>query len=91
MDGMDISDIDSLQAILGRLRLMDAAARLARPDAALVEANNRRLHQARQLMQQFGARGVPTFILQIDGQARLLPSSAAFSDPHGFLEQVLAA
>lgn len=91
VDGTDISDIDSLQAILGRLCLTDAAARLARPDAALVEANNRRIHQARHLMQQFGARGVPSFVLQIDGQARLLPSSAAFSDPRGFLEQVLTA
>ena len=91
VDAVDITDIDSLQAILGRLCLTGAAARLARPDAQLEEANIRRIGQARQLMQQLGARGVPSFVLQVNGQSRLLPSSAAFSDPHGFLEQVLAA
>ena len=91
VDGVDITDMDSLQAIFGRLRLTDAAARLARPDSVLLEANTRRTGQARQLMQQLGARGVPSFVLQAGDKYQLLPSSAAFSDPQGFLQQVLAA
>ena len=73
------------------LGLDDAAARLAQPDAALLQANSARVAQARQLMRELGAQGVPSFVLERDGQRQLLNASTAFSNPEAFVAQWLAA
>jgi len=80
-----------LLELLRGLGLDDAAARLAQPDAALLQANSARVAQARQLMRELGAQGVPSFVLERDGQRQLLNASTAFSNPEAFVAQWLAA
>jgi putative protein-disulfide isomerase len=91
VDGLDNTAIPVLLVLLRGLGLNDAAARLAQPDAALMDTNNARMAQARQLMRQLGAQGVPSFVLERDGQRQLLNASAAFSNPQAFVAQCLAA
>ena len=88
VDGRDVTLLDTLVAVLKTLGLDEAAGRLASADAELLDANRARIAQAQALLQQFGARGVPTFILEHNGQLRLLPSGTVFSNPQGFAEQL---
>ncbi|AVS66864.1 protein-disulfide isomerase [Paracidovorax avenae] len=89
--GQDITQLDTLVATLKDIGLGDAADRLARPDAGLLDANRERIARAQALSQQFGARGVPAFVLEQGGQQQLLHSSAVFSNPQAFLAQVAGA
>lgn len=91
VDGRDVTSLETLMAVLKTLGLDEAARRLAQPDAELLAANRARVAEAQALLQQFGARGVPTFILEQNGQRQLLPSSAVFSNPKAFVEQLAAA
>mgnify|MGYP000930260965 FL=1 len=91
VDGLDNTAIAVLLELLRGLGLDDAAARLAQPDAALLQANSARVAQARQLMRELGAQGVPSFVLERDGQRQLLNASTAFSNPEAFVAQWLAA
>ncbi|NMG35796.1 DsbA family protein [Azoarcus sp. TTM-91] len=91
VDGRDVTSLETLMAVLKTLGLDEAARRLAQPDAELLAANRARVAEAQALLQQFGARGVPTFILEQNGQRQLLPSSAVFSNPQAFVEQLAAA
>ncbi|MPS81214.1 MAG: DsbA family protein [Achromobacter sp.] len=91
VEGRDVTSLDTLVAVLKAQGLDDAAQRLVQPDAALLDANRARVIEAQALLQQFGARGVPTFILEQNGQRQLLPSNAVFSNPKTFLAQVASA
>jgi putative protein-disulfide isomerase len=91
VDGLDNTAIPVLLALLRGLGLEAAADRLAQPDAALMDANHARIAQARQLMRALGAQGVPSFVLEHDGQRQLLNASTAFSNPEAFAAQWLAA
>lgn len=91
VEGRDVTSLDTLVAVLKAQGLDDAAQRLVQPDAALLDANRARVIEAQALLQQFGARGVPTFILEQNGQRQLLPSNAVFSNPKAFLAQVASA
>lgn len=91
VDGRDITQVDTLTAVLEGLGLSAAAERLARSEAELLTAHQARVADAQALLAGFGARGVPTFILEVHGQRRLLETSAAFSNPHRFAEQIAAA
>jgi len=91
VEGQDTTRLDTLTALWAGLGLGAAAALLAQPDAALLQANRARVGQAQALLHAFGARGVPTFILEQHGQRQLLPASAAYADPRTFVEQLAAA
>lgn len=91
VDGQDITQRDSLVALLRSLGLGRAADRLAHTDGELLTANRARVDKAQALLSQFGARGVPAFILEIHGQRQLLNSSAAFSAPQTFVDQLATA
>lgn len=91
VDGLDITHLDTLATVLGSLGLDQAAARLAKPDAELLQANRTRIDQAQVLLQTFGARGVPAFILEEDGRRELLPASSVYSDPQAFVDQLATA
>lgn len=91
VDGLDNTAIPVLLALLRGLGLEEAAARLAAPDVALMEATSARTAQAQQLMRALGAQGVPSFVLEHDGQRQLLNASTAFSNPEAFAAQWLAA
>lgn len=91
VEGRDITSLDTLTAVLKTLGLDLAAERLAATDAELLGANRARIAEAQALLQQFGARGVPTFLLERHGRLQLLPSGAVFSNPQAFAEQLAAA
>ncbi len=91
VDGLDITRLDTLVSVLEALGLAPAAARLATPDTTLQQANRARIGEAQALLQTFGARGVPTFILEEDGHRELLHASAVYSDPQAFIDQLAAA
>lgn len=89
--GKDITQSSTLIEVLQSLGLQQAVARLARPDDELLSANQLRVASAQALLNQFGARGVPTFILETNGQRQLLHPGTAFSNPQAFVEQLAAA
>ena len=78
-------------AVLQALGLEQAAASLRRSDGELLAANRARIESAKALQSQLGARGVPSFILETNGQRQLLNSSVAYSNPQAFAEQLSAA
>ncbi len=90
VEGRDITRLDTLAAVLQALGLEPAAALLAEPDAALRDANRARTDQAQALLQAFGARGVPSFILEEDGRRRMLNANTVYSNPQAFIDQLSA-
>ncbi|MES2889986.1 MAG: DsbA family protein [Pseudomonadota bacterium] len=91
VDGLDVTRADTLATVLKALGLDEAAARMAMPDAQLRQANHARIDQAQALLQTFGARGVPAFILEEDGRRELLQTSSVYSDPQAFVDQFATA
>lgn len=91
VDGRDITVLATLATLLHALGLEPAATLLAKPDGALLEATRKRIEDARVLMQDVGARGLPAFILDQDGHRQLLHASPVFSNPQGFADQFAAA
>lgn len=86
--GQDVTQVQTLQALLQGLGLAAAAERLRQPDAELEAANRARVESAQALLRRFGAQGVPTLILEHAGGQTLLPSGALFSDPHALAGQL---
>jgi len=91
VEGRDVTRPDSLAAILEGLGLSQAARRLVQPDDRLLDANRDRIAQARSMRREFGVQGVPAFVLERGDQRRLLHSSAVFSNPQAFFDQLNAA
>lgn len=91
VEGLDITLADPLRGVLLALGLEQAAALLQTPDATLLEATRRRVAHARSLLNEFGARGVPAFILERGGERRLLDASSMYSNPQDFVDQFAAA
>ncbi|MCG8291348.1 DsbA family protein [Pseudomonas entomophila] len=89
VDGLDVTQLDTLVQVLGSLGLDAAAARIAHPDNALLQFNRDRIAEGRAMMRRFGAQGVPTFVLQQENVApRLLKAGAIFSDPEAFVREL---
>ena len=88
VDGCNITELHSLCELLRGLGLCDAAERLQAATPELHAATNQRIDRACTLMNELSARGVPGFVIQDDGEQRLLPSSMLFSQPMHFARQV---
>lgn len=88
VDGLDITQVDVLVALLNRLELSAAANRLAAADEALLAANQARTARGRRLLRDVGGQGVPTFVLLAGGHSRALHSSAIFSNPQAFVAEL---
>ncbi|MCX5508419.1 DsbA family protein [Pseudomonas sp. BJa3] len=89
VDGLDVTRLETLTAVLADLGLDAAAQRLTCPDSGLLQANDDRVGQGRALLRRVGGRGVPTFVLQqADSAMQLLPASAIFSDPQAFIREL---
>ena len=91
VDGQDVTRPDTLAAILEGLGLRQAALRQTQPDDSLLADHRERMAEAQSMLRQFGARGVPTFIVEREGGRQLLNASALFSDPQAFVVQLTAA
>ena len=88
VDGCNITELATLCELLRCLGLCDAATRLQAATPELHAATNQRIDRACTLMNELSARGVPGFVIQDDGEQRLLPSSMLFSQPMHFARQV---
>jgi putative protein-disulfide isomerase len=90
VDGGNVTSLAALADLLTALGLAEAAARLAQPDAELLAANRARMDRAQALMQEFGARGVPTLIVESGAKRWVLDHAAAYSNPQALLRQLEA-
>jgi putative protein-disulfide isomerase len=91
VDGSDVTSLVALAGLLEALGLNEAAARLAYPNADLLDANRARMDRAQALMQEFGARGVPTLIVESGEKRWVLDHAAAYSNTQALLSQLEAA
>lgn len=91
VQGLDVTRTDVLASILGPLGLQEATQVLEAPDQVLQTAAQARIAEAKALMRRFGARGVPSFVLDSGGDQKLLQTNSVYSDPQGFLDQLAAA
>lgn len=91
VDGRDVTSLAVLADLLLALGLEDAAAQLSQPDAALLSAYRSSVAQGQRLMQELGARGVPTLVLESGGRRQLLNLDPGNSDPQALLRQIEAA
>jgi len=87
VQGQDTSELSTVVDILHEHGLAPAAELLLASDARLKVANNTRLQQAQQLMQNLGVQGVPALVLIQGGNIRLLRSDLLF----GNIDTLLAA
>lgn len=90
VDGDDVTSLTTLAVLLEVLDLDEAAARVANPDADLLGATLARVGRAQVLMQEFGARGVPTLIAESGAKRWVLDHSAAYSNPQALISQLAA-
>jgi putative protein-disulfide isomerase len=91
VDAADITDVSVLTRLLAALDLPEAAARLAAPDAALLDAMRRRTAESQALMQAMGAQGVPALVVGRGADRRLMPASLLFGGADALLESLAAA
>lgn len=91
VDGRDVTSLASLAEILQALGLTEAVALLSNPEAELHAINQTRIARAQALLQTFSARGVPTLIIESDGQRSLLNTQSLFSNPGALIKQLQAA
>lgn len=91
LDGLDVTSMEVLADVLRGLDLQPSAARLVHPDAGLLAANRARIGEARALMQEFGARGVPTLVAEAGAKRWLMDPAAAYSNPQAMVAQLASA
>src|SRR4051812_48094126 len=91
VDGSDVTSLATLADVLQGLGLEQAAAMLAQPDADLLAANQARTGRAQALMQEFGARGVPTLIAESGAGRRIVNHAAFYSNPRALIRELEAA
>jgi Predicted protein-disulfide isomerase len=87
VEGHDNGDSAVIADVLAGLGLAEAAARFHARDAELLATNRARIAEGRAEMQRFGARGVPTLILDT-GQGRTTVDSSTL---YGDAERLAAA
>lgn len=91
VEGNDVTSLTTLAGLLDALDLKEAATMVAHPDADLLAANRARISRAQALMQEFGARGVPTLIAESGAKRWMVNPSAAYSNTHALISQLESA
>ncbi|CAD0313463.1 hypothetical protein CFBP2044_11750 [Xanthomonas hortorum pv. cynarae] len=88
VEGGDVTALGTLAGLLESLGLVQAAEQIAAPDAQLLALTQARIDKAQSLLQEFGARGVPTLVAQSSGARWLLDVGAGYGDPDLVLRQL---
>jgi putative protein-disulfide isomerase len=91
VDGSDVTSLATLASLLQGLGLEQAAAMVAQPDADLLAANQARTGRAQALMQEFGARGVPTLIAESSAKRWIVNHAAVYSNPRALISELETA
>lgn len=89
-DGQNITDAQTLAAILNALGLEPAAAMLANPAADLLDANLARIKRAHELMREFSVHGVPTFIAESGTRRWTLNTGLVYANPQALISELNA-
>jgi putative protein-disulfide isomerase len=87
VEGRDVTDLAALAEVLAALGLAQAAARIAAPDAALVQAAQARVTAAQTTMARLGIGGVPALVAEGE---RIVPNGALFGERAALLRLVCA-
>jgi putative protein-disulfide isomerase len=90
VDGSDVTSLPILVTLRRTLDLQSAVALLSRADGDLVDATRARVGRARELMQEFGIRGVPTLIVEAGPKRWVMDHAAAYSNPDALISQLEA-
>jgi putative protein-disulfide isomerase len=88
IDAKDVTSTTVLATLLETLGLQEAASKLLSFDADLLDANSARIGNARALLVEFGARGVPTLIAESGARRWQVDASAAYADPRALISQL---
>jgi putative protein-disulfide isomerase len=88
VNGNDVTSLAMLANLLAALHLDEAAARIARPDQDLIDANLARIERAQALMREFGANGVPTLLAESGARRWMLKHTAGYSNPRALMDQL---
>jgi len=91
VDGKDVTSLETLAGLLRGLGLEEAAALVAQPRADLLAANQARTRRAQALMQEFGARGVPTLVAESGAKRWVVNHSNFYSNPGALIGELEAA
>jgi putative protein-disulfide isomerase len=91
VNGSDVTSPEMLANLLVAFHLKEAAARIARPDLDLLDANLARIERAQALMREFGAQGVPTLVAESGARRWMLKQTAGYSNPRALIDQLDAA
>jgi putative protein-disulfide isomerase len=89
--GSDVTSVVVLAGLLESLSLNEAAALITHPSDNIVISNDARITHAQIWMHEFGARGVPTLILESGHTRSMLITNTVFSDPHDLVNQIEVA
>jgi len=88
VEGRDVTKSWTLIDVLAARGLDASAAMLADSSAPLLEASDSRTARARALMRELGVNGVPAFVLEANGQRRLLRVDSLHSNPRSLVEHL---
>lgn len=88
---LDTSAVPVVEKLLRDMGLVAAADRLVAGDAELLATNAERIHKAQNLMQTFGAQGVPALVVTDDNGSRLLRGNALYGSFDSLLSHIPAA
>jgi len=91
VDGKDVTSLEILAGLLRGLGLEKAAALLEQPREDLLAANRARTRRAQALMQEFGARGVPTLVAESGAKRWVVNHSNFYSNPGALIGELEAA
>ncbi|EJL82920.1 hypothetical protein-disulfide isomerase [Polaromonas sp. CF318] len=90
VDGKDVTSLETLAGLLRGLGLQQAAEMLTQPGPDLLAANQARTRQAQALMQEFGARGVPTLIADSGARRWIVNHTAFYATPRALISELEA-
>lgn len=88
VEGLDVTSLPVLADILRALGLESAAENVLHPAENLLKATHNRTVRARQMMQEYGARGVPTFIAESGSTRQIINSGLVYSNPQEWVRQL---
>lgn len=91
VDGRNVTDWPTLLAIAMETGLQEAADSLAQPSQALLDAHRLRVDEARAMMSEFHAQGVPTSIGVSPTRRWQLHGNSIYAEPNALLRQLQEA
>ncbi|WP_256582490.1 DsbA family protein [Pseudomonas sp. Irchel 3A5] len=90
VEGLDITDLETLARILTDIGLSESASLLLAQDDGLLSHSRERVKLAQAIMAQVGTGGVPALVLGAGKARRLISSNALFGGWEGLIKDLRA-